>query len=250
MNTLDYINNSINNNTVDSEPFPHLYIKNFFEKKFYFKLLEALPQKNEYDQLNKTGAVRSDYSEERYIFNINPENMKKLKNEQKLIFDEIVNSFLSGNFFKTVTSKFDNIIKDRIKNFSVEEKNLFGENNFKFDVRIALVKDYTKYNLGAHTDTPSKFLTFLFYLPKDDSIKEIGTSLYKPLNSKISKSYSAHFTTEETSKNFEEVKRAEFIPNSVLIFPRTNNSYHGVSGINIGGAERNLLLLNYYLKKK
>ena len=40
----------------------------------------------------------------------------------------------------------------------------------------------------------------------------------------------------------------EFIPNSVLIFPRTNYSYHGVSSINIGSKERNLLLLNFYFK--
>ena len=42
---------------------------------------------------------------------------------------------------------------------------------------------------------------------------------------------------------FVEIKKAEFMPNSVLIFPRTNYSYHGVSSINIGSRERNLLLL-------
>ena len=50
------------------------------------------------------------------------------------------------------------------------------------------------------------------------------------------------------SRTFKLEKVAEFLPNSVLIFPRTNISYHGVSSINTGSYERNLLLLNYYFK--
>ena len=103
--------------------------------------------------------------------------------------------------------------------------------------------------MGAHTDVTNKFLTFLFYLPKDNSLKEIGTSLYKPKHNEDLLSFSSHYTMEETNNKFIEEKKAEFLPNSVLIFPRTNLSYHGVSSINIGSKERNLLLLNFYLKK-
>ena len=88
----------------------------------------------------------------------------------------------------------------------------------------------------------------MFYLPRDETIREIGTSLYKPLNKDKSTSFSSHYTMEETKKNFVETKKTEFLPNSVLIFPRTNYSYHGVSSINIGSQERNLLLLNFYFK--
>ena len=156
--------------------------------------------------------------------------------------------FFSNDFFNSVFSKFKSTIDERIKNFSEEEIKLFGKNNFNFEGRIALVKDYTKYQLGAHTDSPNKFLTFLFYLPRDETIREIGTSLYKPLNKDITTSFSSHYTMEETNNNFVETKKAEFLPNSVLIFPRTNYSYHGVSSINIGSQERNLLLLNFYFK--
>ena len=134
-------------------------------------------------------------------------------------------------------------------NFSEEETKLFGKGNFNFEGRISLVKDYTKYQLGAHTDHPNKFLTFLFYLPRDTSIREIGTSLYKLTDKNKLDSFSLHNTIEETNKNFIETKKVEFLPNSVLIFPRTNISYHGVSSINIGSLERNLLLLNFYFKK-
>ena len=56
------------------------------------------------------------------------------------------------------------------------------------------------------------------------------------------------YSEKDTKELFVEKKLAEFLPNSVLIFPRTNSSYHGVSSINVGSYERNLLLLNYNYK--
>ena len=92
-------------------------------------------------------------------------------------------------------------------------------------------------------------MTFLFYLPEDDSHKHIGTSMYKPKETNnIELSSEKHFSDKDTKELFDEIKLAQFLPNSVLIFPRTNLSYHGVGSINTGAYERNLLLLNYYHK--
>ena len=142
---------------------------------------------------------------------------------------------MSVEFFNSVTKKFnDKIIKINPQNI---------------DLRISLVKDLTKYNLGAHTDTNKKFMTFLFYLPEDDSHKHIGTSMYKLKDTaKFNSVQDKHYSDKETKELFEEAKLAEFLPNSVLIFPRTDFSFHGVSSINTGSYERNLLLLNYYYK--
>ena len=249
MSLLDQIIESINLSDVDFEPFPHLYINNFFQEDVYLKILNSLPDKRDYIQINKSGSVSKDYADERFVFNITPEKIKIFKENNENVFSDIVEAFISPNFFNSVCSKFKSTIYNRIKNFSKEEIELYGKSNFNFEGRVALVKDYTKYQLGAHTDLTDKFLTFLFYLPKDNSLKEIGTSLYKPKHNEDLLSFSSHYTMEETNNKFTEVKKAEFLPNSVLIFPRTNLSYHGVSSINIGSNERNLLLLNFYLKK-
>ena len=50
--------------------------------------------------------------------------------------------------------------------------------------------------------------------------------------------------------NFELIKKVPFLPNSLLVFPRTNYSFHGVEKINENQSERNLIQLNYYLKQK
>lgn len=246
---IEYIINSIKESEVDTNPFSHIYINGFFEKNFYNNILNFLPHKNEYIPLNKTGLVSENYPPERFTIDINSVTLSKFKGEQNSVFNNIYKAFLSNEFFGAVASKFKKTLDDRIFKFSEDEIKSFGKNNFQFEARISLVKDYTKYQLGAHTDSPRKFLTFLFYLPKDESLKDIGTSLYKPLNSDFKLSYESHYSKVETDKNFEEIKKVPFLPNSVLIFPRTNFSFHGVSSINIGSFERNLLLLNFYFKK-
>ena len=191
--------------------------------------------RDRYIQINKTGSVSKDYSEERYIFNITPESFEKFDSDQKFFFGQIVTSLMSVNFFESIINKFNNKID------KVDPNNL--------DLRISLVKDLTKYNLGAHTDTSKKFITFLFYLPEDDSHKHVGTSMFKPKEiNNTNLSGEKHFSDKDTKELFDEVKLAQFLPNSVLIFPRTELSYHGVSSINTGAYERNLLLLNYYHK--
>lgn len=226
---------SINKSELFNDPFDHLYINNFFSNNFYKNLLKFLPAKDQYVQINKTSSVSPDYPDERFIYNITPESFEKFKGEQKLFFGEVVNSLMSKEFYNQVTQKFFN------SSLNVNPQDL--------NIRIALVKDLTKYNLGAHTDSPSKFMTFLFYLPVDDSHKHIGTSLYQLKNSSSKGiASSEHYSAEDTKELFIEKKLAEFLPNSVLIFPRTNLSYHGVSSINVGSYERNLLLLNYNYK--
>ena len=75
----------------------------------------------------------------------------------------------------------------------------------------------------------------------------LGTALYSPLAGikEAEELGSYHMTKELTDKNFKLVKKMPFIPNSLLIFPRTNNSFHGVEEINQEQSERNLIALNY-----
>lgn len=56
-----------------------------------------------------------------------------------------------------------------------------------------------------------------------------------------------HQSVESTNNNFTKVKTCKFHPNTLLIFPRTNESFHGVDEINIDSKERDLLLFNYYI---
>ena len=251
----DHIIKKISSSPLITEPFGHKFIENIFPENYYKDLLLNLPSQSYYIPITKTGSVPSNYSPERFIFNLlDKENMNKLDQENKVFLGELVNILLSKELFLSVTSDFSIIIDNRLNNLSEHEKKKIGTNNFNFSIRTALVKDFTKYNLGVHTDTVGKLMSFLFYIPKDNTLSNIGTSLYKPINkidsdTKKNLIEDQHFTEEQTKKNFKKIKTCSFIPNSLFIFPRTELSFHGVEEVNIEQKERNVLLLNYFINK-
>lgn len=231
---------------IDENPFSHKVIKNIFPDFFYEELIENLPNIDQYTPIFKTGRVSSNYPPERFVFDLNNETVAKLSKKQQNVFHKIIRLFTDPSFFNVIANEFKNTISQRILEFSEEEKRKFGTSNFKFRISSMLVKDITKYKLGVHTDTPSKFLTFLFYIPKDNKLKSLGTSLYEPKDKDFFQSNNSkgHYPLE----HFNFVKKVDFLPNTLFVFPRTNISYHGVDTINIDSAERNLLLLNYYFR--
>ena len=246
----EHIINRINSSELIQEPFVHKLVKDVFSNNYYQDLLKYLPNKGQYIPITETGSVSKNYSSERYVFNFTRENLNKLSKEQNDFFKNLKDILFSGKLFHSATKMFENVIKNRIKHFSEKEIKMMGAGDFAIQIRTMLVKDYTKYRLGAHTDVERKLLSFLFYLPKNDELKNVGTSLYRANGRIDDKDLSKHFSVQETEEKFTKVKTCLFLPNSVFIFPRTTNSFHGVEEVNIEQKERNLLLLNYYLAKK
>ena len=250
MNNLvvDAIIENILDSRVINEPFPHLFVENIFPIDFYKELLRCLPKKSIYKAINATGSVGTKYSEERFVFNYTEnEEINLLEENIKNFFKDLKKILFSEKIFSSTSTVFKKTLDSHLLNLSDEEKNKIDFPNLKFNFRSTLIKDFTKYSLGAHTDAFSKFINFLFYIPSNDHLMKNGTSLYKPITEIQS---TKHFNFEDTKKYFQKIKTCPFVPNSVLIFPRTARSFHGVEEININRDERNLLLLNYYLDLK
>ena len=244
-NIISELVKNISNSQLIAEPFVHQFIEKVFPENFYIQLLENIPDTSEFTAINKTGTVGKDYPDERFIFNYTDEkDFEKLTESQKLFFNDLRYILSSVDLFKVATSVFKETLDKNIANLRDDPKKHLDTTNLKFKLRTSLIKDCTRYSLGAHTDSASKFITFLFYIPANEELKENGTSLYKSL---IPLKDTTHFNLEDTKKNFQKVKTCPFIPNSVLIFPRTSISFHGVEEVNIDQKERNLLLLNYYI---
>ncbi len=245
----EYIIDRISSSTLMNDPFAHMFIKNIFPNDYYKNMLSNLPLKSDYIPIIKTGSVTSNYSPERFVFNLlDKNNINKLNHNKKLFLNELISTLLSKELFMAVTKIFSTTIDYRLKNLTEYEKEKIGTTNYKFSIRPVLVKDFTKYNLGAHTDNVGKLISFLFYLPADDTLSNIGTSLYKPVTELPHETHK-YFTADQTNKNFKKIKTCPFIANSLFLFPRTQLSYHGVEEVNIDQKERNILQLNYYINK-
>ena len=151
--------NKINISEIDDNPFDHLYIENFFEDSLYSRILKNIPNVNKFQKIVDTGGVGKNYSPERYIFSLQ-KDLNKLEKEGQDFWNEMTKAFSSSEFWKSISSKFANTIKERFAHLIQAEKEVFGEKPI-ITCRTALIKDYTKYQLGAHTDTPGKLFSFL-----------------------------------------------------------------------------------------
>jgi hypothetical protein len=123
---IDYILDKIKKAEIKEDPFEHMFINNIFPDKYFEELLKNLPKKNDYTAINKTGKVKSNYSAERYVFDLTYDSIGKLKNAKKNIFDELLKVFTSPIFFNEVCKVFQKPLINRISNFSDYEKETFG----------------------------------------------------------------------------------------------------------------------------
>lgn len=99
-----------------------------------------------------------------------------------------------------------------------------------------LMRDGPGYKINPHTDATRKAVTALFYLTRDWSDAEHGTSIYVP-KEPLEPTDGKHMPREK----FDLVWTAPGKPNSVFIFARTENSFHGCEPY-AGEKHRDILL--------
>jgi hypothetical protein len=110
---------------------------------------------------------------------------------------------------------------------------------------VLIVRDSTTYSLGPHADAARKVLSFLFYLPPDDSKAHLGTSIYVPLDLTFRCEGGPHYDF----KKFRRVLTMPYVPNTLFAFMKTSNSFHGVEPIQEQGIRRDLMLYDIRLQK-
>lgn len=224
----------IGNGQVMNFPFPHMYLENIFPLKIYEAILNNLPESNKLEVISKKRPVKG-YNE-RFVFCFDDESLLNLDNEKRIFWKEFKNGMLSKNLMNFFLSKFMPYISSRFQNQNIQQ--------LKFNSELLLIQDTMNYKIGPHTDSPKKVISFLFYLPKDNSQKELGTSIYMPKDFNFKSNGGPHHPRE----NFEKITTMPFLPNSLFCFPKTDNCFHGVEKI-ATDEKRWLLLYDIYLNE-
>lgn len=194
-------------------PFPHYVVRNVFPVKLYEEMLANLPNDEPY-----TDAT---YRNRR---------MAKCEGLGEP-WGEIAHWVGSAEFLLPIMQRFASFVRER-----------FGETEIGVTSNVRLVRDSDGYEIKVHTDHPSKLLSFLFYLPRHDGMRDLGTRLYEPINP----DFRCDGMGRHAFENFREAGHAPFMPNSGLCFFKTDRSFHGVPAINRPGLTRNVLLWNVY----
>ena len=215
------------NAPVSVYPFPHIYVRDVFPPEFYRRLRECLPPAAVYQDLKALGRVSKDYPDTRLVMVVTPENVRALAEPVRSFWDEFAR-WLFGGFGRMALGKFEPFLNQR-----------FGDSRaMRFYDEALIVQDYTTYSLGPHTDSPSKVLSFLFYLPPDESLSHLGTSIYVPKDP----AFTCHGGPQHPFDRFQRMMTMPYLPNSLFAFVKTYNSFHGVEPIAETGIRRDLLL--------
>lgn len=222
----------IGNEQVSSFPFPHLYIRDIFPTHLYEEIQDNIPEPDKLVPISKKRPVKG--YKDRFVLCFDNESLLNLDDKKRIFWENFRDRMLSGSLKNFLISRFFSFISERFKTKNLEELKFYDE--------LLLIQDTMNYKIGPHTDSPKKVLTFLFYLPKDNSQKELGTSIYMPKDFNLQ----CDGTKLHSRENFYKIITAPYLPNSLFCFVKSNNSFHGVEKI-VTDEKRWLLLYDIYV---
>ena len=78
--------------------------------------------------------------------------------------------------------------------------------------------------------------------PEDATFRKFGTSFYEPLDGDFRCSGGPH----PASGGFRRVETVEFLPNRLVMFPKSDRCFHGVEPIDLPGIDRRLLIYDVF----
>lgn len=177
--------------TINEKPFPWFHSENAFSPDLFEEMRKKLP---------------SDYTP--------IEKSRNLKGYPERFTAQPTDPFWTDLFSRLRDGRLKRALCDR-----------FGvPNPDELTDECLLIRDLAGYQIGPHTDSPSKVITVLFYLPKDGLLVDAGTTIYTPKKMDFTCAGGPHYPFED----FDVYQTMPFKPNSMFAFLKTNNSFHGV----------------------
>ncbi len=238
-NSLNLTTNNIKEKNLSSIPFSHFYIDNVFPEDLFDTIHINWPELNFFENGKELGI---NIEAERFYFKLDKINIKKLMGEKRFFWEKIEQWLTSDKLVISLLKKYKKELaylpENNIENYYLQE--------LKPKVRFntSLVMDIGGYELRPHSDDPRVILNLLFYLPKDDENKELGTSIYTPKEGAIPSEYQNQPIARYPREWFNLVKTFPYQPNSLFSFVRSSQSFHGVEPTQHRNYARKLMLLS------
>jgi len=224
----------IANAPVREYPFPHIVVHDVFPQEFYGELRANLPEQSALKTLGELGRIKGGDYPARLVMPLTRETIATLPQTQRAFWEHVGNWILGGGFGRAMLAKFEPWLRARLGEL--------GKHDFSDEVLI--VRDLVSYALGPHTDARHKVLSFLFYLPADDSQSHLGTSIYAPNDPQLR----CEGGPEHDPRKFRRIATMPYVPNTLFAFMKTNNSFHGVEPVRGQNVRRDVMLYDIHLK--
>lgn len=214
-----------------AEPFAHCIVDDVFPADFYEAVIDYWPEQSSWRPLGESGRVSSGTYGERFIVPMTAAGYERLAVEQRTFWENGVAPWLLDVRLRAAL----------LNKFAAQlEQSGFGAAVDDTMADALIVSDRTNYAIGPHTDAPHRVVSLLFYLPEDATFRRFGTSLYRPLDPNFKCRGGPH----HPFRLFHREKTVEFVPNRLLVFPKSERCFHGVERVDLAGIERRLLIYN------
>ncbi|KJV08758.1 hypothetical protein VZ95_15695 [Elstera litoralis] len=212
-------------------PHGHSYISPVFSEPFYDSLRAHLPPAEAYTPLGATGkAAEGDYGM-RSGFLLDAPHKARVSPAVGDFWQSLFDRVFDAEFAETLVAHFREAIDARLA-----AEGAVWPTSIKRD--MILVRDASSDGVKIHTSDPKNLITLLFYLPEDARYAPCGTTLYLPKQ----RDFRCWGGPHHGFADFDKVWTAPFLPNSLYMFVKSDDSFHGVEPIQIEGMRRDLLL--------
>jgi len=235
----EFVLYQIANAEIRRHPFPHFFVAPVFPQDYYEQVLAHLPPTEWMKPIDETGSVKTVGNDggkaypSRFIADL--ADIEEREQENDPFWARLGQWMMSDRLRALVIEKFRDDMAER-----------FGAGAaVSTDIDTRLVRDFTNYSIGPHTDSPRKLVSLLFYLPRDEAMSHLGTSIYAAHDP----SFRCEGTRHHSYKAFKRVADMPYVPNALFAFFKTDRSFHGVDPITQANVERNLLLYNIYIQR-
>jgi len=230
---LDHILSRIQGEKIDPDPFPHFFVDRVFPDDFYAALLQNLPKPQQFIPVDYFGAPTEEENSDRSVIDLNADQLAPLAAKQKKFWGDLAAALESQEFTSAIAQFAYAHLKERF----------FGQADLPVHAATNLTRIKKGYSLGPHTDSAHKLITIIFYLAPDRSKEALGTSVYMPKDRTFKCAGGPHHEFSD----FELIKTAPYLPNSLFGFVKSDASFHGVEELIEPGITRDTLLYNLTL---
>ncbi|MGQ0637693.1 MAG: hypothetical protein ACT4QC_24205 [Planctomycetaceae bacterium] len=220
----------------ESEPFPHIFVEEFFPPTIYHEMLSRLPAETHYEPFQYEKHATRDGKISRTHFPLTSRAIDRLDPRDGLVWYAI-RDVLRSQEIKQAT--FTRLAGGLVFRYGVRPGQVLDLPAFAYP---ELFRETGGYCIKPHPDTRRKVVTMQIALPADDARPGLGTQFYR-------RSYNP-LTLLREPRGFEIARRAPFLPNFAYAFVVLNTlalkSWHGRTTLAAGSTPRNTILNIWY----
>jgi hypothetical protein len=216
---------------VRREPFSHCVVDGIFPDDFYEQIIDHWPEEESWAPLAESGRVSKDAYAERMVVLMDQPGLARLDDQRRAFWRDRVGAWLLGRGLR----------EHLLRKFAADlEGTEFAATADTTTGDALIVSDRTNYAIGPHTDAQHRVASLLFYLPEDSTFRRFGTSFYQPLDP----AFRCRGGPHHPFQLFRRAATVEFVPNRLVVFPKTDRCFHGVEPVDLPGIDRRLLIYN------